>query len=141
MSLWRQWTRGLHVLLRRRDADRDLDDEVRHYLDEAAAALVARGLPPEQARRAARLELGSETAVRDEVRASGWEDVVGTSLADLRLAARRLRREPGFTAVAVLTLALGIGASTAIFSAVHPILFAPLPYPRPERVITRSGRG
>ena len=141
MSLLRQLSRGLRVLARRRAADRDVDDEVRHFLDEAAAAHVARGLSPQEARRAARLELGSETAVRDEVRASGWEDVVGTSLADLRLAARRLRREPGFTAVAVLTLALGIGASTAIFSAVHPILFAPLPYPQPERVITLWDRG
>ena len=70
------------------------------------------------------------------MRAYGWENVVETSLADVRCGARRLRAHPGFAAVSVLTLALGIGASTAIFSAVNPILFEPLPYPQASRVVT-----
>ncbi|HET9983747.1 MAG TPA: ABC transporter permease [Longimicrobiales bacterium] len=135
MSLWRQLTRGLRVLVRRDAADRDLADEVQHYFEEATAALVASGLAPDEARRAARLELGDMLSVREEVRRSGWEDEVATLLADLRYGARRLRSSPGFAAVAVLTLALGIGASTAIFSAVNPILFEPLPYADAERIV------
>jgi putative ABC transport system permease protein len=131
---WRQLTRGLRVLVNQDACDRDLDDEVQHYLEEATADLVATGLSPDQARRAARLEIGNATVMREQMRAYGWENVVSTSIADLRYAARRLRSTPGFTAVAAVTLALGIGASAAIFSAVNPILFQPLPYPHAERV-------
>ena len=73
MSLWRQLTRGLRALANRRAADRDVDDEVQHYFDQAVAALMAGGLSPEAARRAARLEMGSTTAVREQVRSYGWE--------------------------------------------------------------------
>ena len=135
MSVWRQLTRGLRVLTMRTAADRDIADEVQHYLDQATDAWVARGLAPEDARRAARLELGGTTGVREQVRDYGWENVVGTALADLRYAARRLRGSPGFTSVSAVTLALGIGAGTAIFSAVSPILFEPLPYPRAGRIV------
>lgn len=134
MSLWRHLTRGLRVLTNRTAAERDVRDEVEHYLDQATAEGIARGMSPDQARRAARIELGSPTAVRQEVRAYGWEHLVGTVLADLRYAGRRLRTEPGFTAVTVLTLAVGIGATTAIVSAVSPVLFQPLPYPDPGRI-------
>jgi putative ABC transport system permease protein len=134
MSLWRQLTRGLRVLTNRTAADQDVADEVQHYLEEATAALRASGLSPDAARRAARLELGNPTVVREQVRAYGWENAIGTLFSDLRVGARRLRSQPGFAAVSVLTLALGIGASTAIFSAVNPILFEPLPYPHAGRL-------
>ena len=134
MSLWRQLARGLRVLTSRSAADEDVADEVRHYLEHATAEHVARGLSKDQALRAARLELGNVTSVREQMRGYGWENMVGTVLADLRYAARRLRSSPGFTAVTVLTLALGVGATTAIFSAVNPILFEPLPYPHAERL-------
>src|SRR5712691_11387513 len=134
MSLWRQLTRGLRVLVNRTAADRDVADEVQHYLDEATAALAARGVPPGVARRAATLELGNATIVREQVRAYGWENVVVALAADLRYAARQLRGSAAFAVVSVATLALGIGASTAIFSAVNPILFEPLPYPHAERI-------
>lgn len=136
MSLWRQITRGTRSLTHRTAADRDVNDEVAHYLDQATAELVACGLSPEEARRRARLELGSATAVRERVRSDGWENVLEIFLADLRYAWRRLLSRPGFTAVCALTLALGIGASTAIFSAINPILFEPLPYPHANRIVT-----
>jgi putative ABC transport system permease protein len=134
MSFWRQFTRGLRALTNRTDADQDVADEVQHYLDQATTENMARGLSPDDALRAARLELGSVTSVKEQVRGYGWEHLADTVLADLRFAARRIRADPGFTAVTVLTLALGIGATTAIFSAVNPILFEPLPYPQASRV-------
>jgi putative ABC transport system permease protein len=135
MSLWRQLTRGLRVLTNRTAADEDVTEEANHYLEEATAAFIVQGMSPDDARRAARLELGNMTNVTEQVRASGWENLVGTVFADLRYALRQLRSNFGFTAVAVLTLALGIGATTAIFSAVNPILFETLPYPQASRLM------
>lgn len=134
MSFWRQLTHGLRVLTNRSAADREVNDEIEHYLEQATAAGIARGLTPEQARRAARLEVGSPATVRQDLRATGWENLAGTVLADVRYAARRLRAAPGFTGITVLTLALGIGGTTAIFSALNPILFESLPYPDPGRI-------
>jgi putative ABC transport system permease protein len=136
MSLWRQLTRGLRVLTNRAAADRDVADEVRDYLDRATRDLTAGGMEPDEARRMARLEFGDRAAIAEQVRAYGWENLVGTSVADLRYAARRLRLNPGFTAAVVATLALGLGASTAIFSAVRPVLFDSLPYPAADRLVT-----
>lgn len=134
MSLWRQLTHGLRALTRRAETDHEVRDEVRHYLDEATAAHRARGMSADDALRAARLELGGVTQLEEQVRSAGWETGVETLFADLRYGARRLRATPGFTAITVLTLAVGIGATTAIFSALNPILFAPLPYPHGERI-------
>jgi putative ABC transport system permease protein len=135
MSLWRQLTRGARSLLNQRLANDDIAAEIRQYLEDATAAGIARGLSPVQARRAARLELGNTSAVHEQVRSYGWENAVRTFLFDLRYAARQLRHHRGFTIVSIVTLALGIGASTAIFSAVNPILFSPLPYPHPNRIL------
>lgn len=135
MSLWRHITRGLRSLTRRDAADAAIDEELRHYFDQAVATNAVRGYSPGEARRAARLEVGNMTATHEHVRSYGWENVVETILADLRYAVRRLRANPGFALVSVLTLALGIGATTAIFSAVNPILFEPLPYPAGSRIV------
>ena len=135
MSFWRQLTRGLRSLAHRRDADRDVADEVEYYFEQATEELVARGHSPEEARRAARLGLGSTTLAREDLRSYGWENILASLLSDLSYAARRLRRSPGFTAVSIITLALGLGACTSIFSAVYPVLFAPLPYPQPSRIM------
>lgn len=135
MSLWRQLTRGLRVLIQRNESDAELSTELRDYIDRATAAHIARGLAPEAARRAALVEAGSATSIQDQVRSSAWEHAVENFLADLRYGARQLLRHPGFAVVAILTLALGIGATTAIFSAVNPILFEPLPYPHADRVV------
>ena len=141
MSLWRQLTRGLRALSHRDSVAKDVRDELEHYMDQASAAFEAQGLSPEEARRAAQRQVGSMTSASEQVRGYGWENIVGNFVADLRFASRRLRTSPGFAAVGVLTLALGIGASTAIFSAVNPILFAPLPYPQARRVVMVSDVG
>ena len=112
----------------------DLSDEIEHFYEEAVAEWVRQGLSVEEARRRARVQFGSHTAVREHVRERGWEHLAETLVADVIHSIRRLRRDPAFTSVALLTLALGIGAATAIFSVVHPVLFAPLPYPEPHRV-------
>jgi putative ABC transport system permease protein len=134
MSIWRRLTRGLRTLTNPSAADRDAADEVQDYLAQATAAHIARGLSHEEARRAARQELGSPASVTQQLREYGWERAVETMVADLRYGARRLRAAPEFTAIAVLTLALGIGATTAIFSVVKPILLEPLPFPEAHRI-------
>lgn len=144
MSLFRQVTRGIRALLRPRQADAEVADEVTHYVEAASAAHVARGLSPDQARRAALAEIGSAVVVREEVRSSGWEHALETTLQDVRYAIRRLGKSPVFTVTAMMTLAIGIGASTAVFSAVSPILLEPLPFPQARRLVTvddRNGDG
>jgi hypothetical protein len=131
VSLWRQLTHGVRALINRRAADREITDEISHYLEEATATFMAQGLSPEDARRAARRDLGSATAVRQQVRGYGWENLIDTFFGDLRYAARRLRGNPGFTAVNVLVLA-------AIFSVIDAVLLKPLPYPRSEQLVALS---
>ncbi len=141
MSLWRQITRGLRTLTHREASDADVSEGLRHYLVLSAAALEQRGLTPDAARRAAKLEMGNMTVAREQVRSYGWENAVETLAADVRYALRRLRTNPGFTLVSVLTLALGIGAATTIFCVVNPILFESLPYPHADRLVTIADRG
>lgn len=135
MSIIRQIASGLRALAHRRDTDRELDDEVEHYLERATAALVARGLTPDEAIRAARLELGNRTTVREQVRTAGWEHRLDTTLGDVHYALRTLRRNRGFALVMILTLALGTGANTAIFSVAESVLLKPLPYPHDDQLV------
>jgi predicted permease len=135
MSLWRQWKHGLRVLAHRQAADRDLEDEITQYLDEVTASLQAKGIAPDEARWAARVEIGSALAVREQVRESNWETRVEDLWNDCRHAARRLARNPGFATTVLLTLALGVGAATAIFTVLDHVLLQPLPYPHSERLV------
>ncbi|HMU61171.1 MAG TPA: permease prefix domain 1-containing protein, partial [Gemmatimonadales bacterium] len=132
MALWRRVTQGLRALVRSGRVNADVDDEVADYLERAAADHAARGLSPEAARRAAILENGTALTIREEVRSSGWEHPVETTLQDVRYALRGLRRNPGFTLAVVGTLALGLGSSTAVYSAIRPILLEPLPFPQAD---------
>jgi putative ABC transport system permease protein len=127
VSLWLQITRGVRVLTNRTAADQDVADEVQHYLDEATASHVALGLSPDEARRAARAEIGNPTVIREQVRDYGWESTIGTLLADLRFAGRMLRKSPVFTVVIAVVISLGSGAVTTIFSAMNALLLRPLP--------------
>src|SRR5688572_19680671 len=134
MSLWRQVVGGLRALTRGRAADRDVDDEIRQFEDDAAAELEREGAAPDDARRQARLRTGSLLAAREEVRTSGWEHLLETFMADTRYGLRRLRRQPGFSAVTIATLALGIGSATAILSVAAPIFVQALPLPDADRI-------
>jgi predicted permease len=120
---------------RRGLAEKRLDTELRFHLDQRIADLAAGGMAPEEARRQARLEFGTLDQVKEECRDVGASHVIETVIQDIRYGVRQLRRNPGFTAVAVITLALGIGANTAIFSAVDAILLQPLPFPNSDRLI------
>ena len=135
MSLWRQLTHGLRTLTNRRAADQEIADEVESYLQEAAEALEAQGMSPEEACRTVRLQLGHATTVREQVRSYGWENFVSARVSEVRFAARRLRHHPGFTVACVLTLAVAIGANSAIFSVIHGILLKPLPYRQADELI------
>jgi hypothetical protein len=108
--------------------------EVDAYLGILIERHVAHGLSPEEARRAARMEFGGPEQVKEGVREVRVGAGIETTLRDFGYACRVLRRNPGFTTVAVLTLALGIGSATMMFSVVHGVLWRPLPYPDAERV-------
>jgi len=122
-------------LRRRNRMEEQLEKEMRFHLDQHTADLIAEGHDPVEARRQARLALGGPEQVKEDCRDARGTRWLEDLWQDFRYAARTLRQRPGFTAVSALTLALGIGASTAIFSAVNPILFEPLPYPPAGRIM------
>ena len=126
--------RKMRILLRRRHFEREMAEELAFHQDQVESELREDGLPSEDARFAASRRLGNTAKINEEL-----HDVVGFTMEgfvrDIRYAFRQLGRAPGFAITAIMILAIGIGAMTAIFSAVNPILFKPLPYPQPGRIV------
>lgn len=116
-------------------AGRELDDEFRFHVDMEARDLMRRGVPPVEARRSAERDFGNRERFREEAMGAGALPRLEGVLVDVRLALRKLRENPGFTAVAVLMLAIAIGADTAIFSVVNDVLLQPLPYEDPHELV------
>ena len=134
MSFLRTLAGGLRALVRKDAVDQELDEELSVYLEMAANEKIKRGMSREGALRAVRLEIGSLEATKEVVHTAGWEFVVETWWQDIRYGLRRLLKQPAFTGLAVVTLALGAGAATTIFSVIQNVLLDPFPYVNSDRV-------
>ncbi len=134
MGILQRVIRSTRNLLRGRRVERELDDELRAYVSLLTDEKIAAGISPERARRQALIETGGVEQVKEEVRAVRAGALLEQLAQDVRYAGRGLRRSVGFTATVIVTLGLGIGANTAIFSVIDALLFRPLPVSDPDRL-------
>ena len=126
----------LRSLFRRPQVDQDLDEEIRDHLERRTADYVAQGLTPEEARYAARREFGGTEQIKEECRDTRKVNWIYDLAQDADYTLRQLRKNPGFAAMAILTLALGIGANTAMFTVIYSVLLRPLPFRNEDRLVS-----
>ena len=140
MTFLRNLFNGLKALLNKDQRSREMDEELQNYLEAAAEEKVRNGLGHDEAIRVARIEMGSRESVKQKVRSASWESALESLAQDIRYGVRQILRSPGFSIVAILTLALGIGANTAIFTLVHAVMLKQLPIANPQQLY-RIGEG
>lgn len=128
----------VRALFRRRVVEEELDEELRFHFEHEVEKYRTRGMSEEEARRRARLAFGGQEQVKEDCREERGTSLVESTLQDVRYAARQLRANPAFTIVILLTLALSIGANSAIFSVIDGVLLKPLPYPQANRIVKIS---
>src|SRR3981081_600535 len=131
MSWW-------NSLFRKSTLEAQLDTELRFHIDKLPSDNIAAGMAPEEARRQAILEFGGREQVKEELRDVHRVSIIETSLANLKSAFRFIRKSPSFSLTVILTLALGIGANSAVFSALDAILLRPLPFPYGDQLMRLS---
>ncbi len=135
MPAYRRIISTFRSLFRKGELERDLDEELASYLDLLTAEKIRAGMSPEQARREARVELGGVEQVKENVREKRVGAMIDTLFQDIRYALRALRKDAGFAAVAILILAIGIGATTALFGTINTALLSRLPFQDPDRLV------
>ena len=127
---------GFRALTGRERVEREMDEELTSFLDASTRDKQRAGMASDEASRAARVEMGSTNAVKHRIRSTGWETAAESLWQDLRYSVRMLAKSPGFTVVAVLSLALGIGANTAIFTLIDSVLLQQLPVREPKQIFS-----
>ena len=135
MPLLQNLISGTKALFNKEQRSRDMDEELRSFQEASAEEKVRQGISPHEAQRAARIEMGSIETVKEKVRSSTWESTAEAIWQDVRYTFRSLAKSPTFTAVAILSLALGIGGNTAIFTLINSLMLKSLPVSNPQELV------
>lgn len=141
MGILKSFASGVRGIFRKASVEREMDEELRDFMAASTAEKVKGGMDAEAAARAARIEVGSANAVKHRIRVAGWESALEILIQDVRHGVRGLWRTPGFALVAVLSLALGIGANTAIFTLIQQVVLHDLPVRDPQELVTFGNSG